>query len=637
MKKQVTLLAVLAAFIVSMQVKAQYFQYLYGTQSKSELLSDGHNTSIGGNVGHVLIGPSPFFNNFGNEFAITMQRTDQNGTTTSPGCFNNMYTITDIAFPVLAINTNLVMRDAHSVELADQSGYAIAGAWVGGANQPLGVFFGIVDPNGNPLMLPVPAPANAVGIYPSSGSYIDIRVNSIIESQKNPGNLYICGHLTEAVTRYNKVFAIKIDQNGAIAWSRIYDLDGYSSGETATPFDMIESPYVDPVYGLDQFVIVGRYQDLSTAANQPKGFVLKIDDIYGNMFNPVKLYGDAASASWFSSVTASSNPNIDPNGEGFVIAGQTNQAGHFDVWSLAMDNNDNIAWSETYNYMSGGPTANNDFNNDIMERINTMGLSEYYLAGYTDQGVFGTEDVLVFKIDDNGNAVAGGQFTYGDIDADRGIRIDKLEGMGPNMDGIAVFSYGFFIPPNTIGGFDHYLIKAYFNGVVPCYADQQDADQHPGPQYFDEVNGDNVTAMSDFYMRIDAYSPLDEYQLCFTQSDPDGSNARLFRPDEVAPVQEHLTPGTQSAQSGKLRLVPNPVSENPAQLGLKYTAESNGKVRLVLRDAMGRQLLDRTVEVSEGENLLQFDVSELRLSQALYFLTVSGDQYNETLRLRVIR
>ena len=640
MKKRVILFACMASML-TMQVHAQYFQHIYGSQPKNEFLSDGHNTGIGGINGHLLIGPSPFLSSFGSEFAITIQRTDINGSTVGPMCFNNLYTITDITGPAPAMNPTLVMREAHSVELNDQSGYAIAGGFVGGAGPNLGVFFGIIDPNGNPSPLPTPPISNAMNFYPGPG-YIDVHVSTIFESKKNPGNLYICGYLTDAATRLNKVFALKVDQSGNLIWNRIYDLGGLSSSESAIPHAMIESPYLDPVYQQDQFIIVGEYIDNAGAANTKKGFILKIEDVYGNMYNPVKLYGSVSTDSWFTSITATSNPNISAVGEGFLVAGNTKEAGaNYDMWSMAIDNNDNLIWSKRYNYVDlvnvGGPTLNNDFCNDVIERINTNSLSEYYLAGYTDFGVQGFDDMVVMKIDDWGNSVAGGQFTYGDIDADRAIRIDQMNGIDPNSDGLSIFGYGFMLPPNTIGGFDHYLVKSYFNGVTPCLHDEQNADQHNGPLFYADENGDNYSQFSYQYMIITIHDQLTELEVCHTPSDPNGNNARGHKPQKNEEVWAPKMSETPLQHTSDASLAPNPVKENPHSVGLQYRSSTNTQVRVELRDALGRSLRVFSFDVTEGENLLELNMTDLRLSQAIYYVSIHNAETTETLRLSVTK
>ncbi len=603
----------IALALTSMGLNAQYFQSLYGSTQSFEFLSDGQNVYNAGGPEHLLAGPGEFI--FGGRSAINIQKADVNGSTTAPGTFNNHYTVSDIGGAFPALNPNLVTQNIHTVEMSDGSGYAIAGAYTRGATGVgFGAYFYMIDQMGNTQ----PGP-NYFGWYPN-GNYIGIRVQALIESKKNPGNFYICGYVIEAGTRYNKVFVIKVDRNGTIAWDHIYELDYNNPNDSDIPYDMIESPYLHPVHGLDEFWIVGSHTDQSVAGANTDGFILRIDDIYGNMLNPNTFYGTQASNDVFTSIIPTANTNVDlsGNGEGFVIAGYTDESGNNDAWNIAMDNNQSVAWANKFNYMvAGAPTLNNDVCNHLMERINTMGVEEYYLVGTTDNGVHGTEDVLVFKLDNNGNLTPNGQFTYGDVDADRGIRIDQLNGFGPDADGIAIYAQSFHIP--QIGGFDHYLIKAYFNGVTSCKDDQQDGDQQPGPNYLFDTNSDNTgpNNFTDFPMQIDVYQPLSELLICSSPSESDGNNAR------IAP--------TEPKGDKEAKVSPNPIAQGVQYANVEIDIEQPTTAQVSVYDMLGRAYYSQTFTLVKGKNNLVLDISDINMAQGMYTVKVQGDNLNQNI------
>ena len=629
--KKLFIIAVFAIFFVR-NSKAQYFQEVYGSRRSPEFLTDGHNAYNGGNTGHFLIGTTPVYNLPSAQYAFNVQRTDLSGNTlTGPPYFNNYYEVSDVYPPTSS--PSLIISNPQSVELSDGSGYAIVAAFKNIVSTPsIGFFYTVIDPNtGTPIIMF--GPTNSLGYYPSSGNYSDINVVSLIESQKNPGNLIICGYVRETSTGDYKPFAVKINKNGTIVWNQIYDVTGSS-----LPYDIIESPYKDPTYGLDEYLIVGEHY-ASGAASGRDAFILHLDDLYGNQLNPVDFYGTLNSEDVFTCITASSNPNIDPKGEGFVIGGHTNQSGNYDMWSLAIDNNRNVAWSNTYNYYNNGSTTNHDFCNDIMERINTGGLSEYYLVGYTNIGVFGAEDVVVNKINDNGSFYTLGQFSYGDLEVQRGVRIDQINGLDYDIDGLAIYGYAAFIPPNQIGGLDNHLVKAYFNGVTACKYDLQDPEQHVGPNYMYSSSNDNISNFTSYETWVQLVGTETEIQICYSTSEPSGDNARVADPNQgnYTPAGSKHSVGTLRGSNDAAEIVPNPVVSGSKTFDVNYEAASDESITVKLIDATGRLVIAHEYNVVKGQNTLGFDISTLSLAPAIYYVNIETNNGLETIRLSITK
>ena len=600
---------ILIVFVLTgMSAKAQYFQYLYGS-TRNQFLSDGHNTYNSG-TGHFLVGPSEFiFNPFVRNM-IDVQKTDINGSTTAPGTFNIHYEVTDMPNPPTS-NPNLVTHEVHSIELSDGSGFAVAGSYSGGNVGPApttyGIYFHLMDNMGNPQ-----PPFTTYG-YTLPGNYIGIQLQSVIEAMN--GNYIMIGYAIDATTRWNKAFAIEINKMGTVIWDQVYDLTSGSTMESDIPNSIVASPYLHPTHNLNEYWIVGEHTDFTTGVPSTDAFILRIDAANGNMLNNNIFYGFPHSKDVFTGIVPSANPNIDPNGEGFVVSGYTNENGHYDVWSIALDNSQNVAWTNKYNYMNAGmPTMNNDYCNDLMERINTSGLSEYYLVGYTDDGVKGTDDVLVFKIDDMGSLVPNGQFTYGDLDVDRGIRIDKLEG-DPTADGIAIYAQSFHLNP-TIGGWDHYLIKAYFNGVTACKDDQQDGEEQPGPQELFQDYGDNAENFTPYDMLISDYQPLSEQSVCFATSVTGGNNALK-------------APGNEGSVS------PNPFTVGTTYASLELEVDEPTAVTVTVYDMLGRNYYTQNFNLIKGKNNLSLDISEAKMATGMYSVRISSEKLNQSIMLMV--
>lgn len=612
---------ILIAFaLTSLGANAQYFQTLYGSTKSPEFLSHGRNTYNAG-TGHFMVGPAeyipapPFSSQY---YAINIQKTDINGSTITPGTFNYQYEMVDLGVMTPTMLTN---QENYSIESSTGLGYYIAGSYTNGhPNHPYGVYLFFMDQTGAVH----PGPNATVYLPSNKANYSTIRLTSFIESTKNPQNHFLCGYLTEASTGRNKIFVIKVGFAGGILWEHIYDISP-NTASTEKPYAIIEAPALHPQHGIDELWVVGEHTDLTTASFNTDAFILRIDDALGNTLNPNMFYGTLNSTDVFTSIIPTANINVDPSGQGsgFVIAGHSTENGHSDAWSIAMDNSHNVVWTKKYNYMiNGTPTQNNDICNQIMERINTSGVEEYYLVGTTDNGVKGFDDVLVFKTDNTGTLYPQGQFTYGDLDADRGISIDQLNGFGTDVDGLAIYCQSFHINP-TIGGFDHYLIKAYFNGVTACKDDQQDGEEHPGPGYIWYSNSDNsqnIFTTADF-LYIRPQFVLDEKVICSASSIIDGDNSR------IAP--------TEPKGDKEAKISPNPIAQGAQYAAIEVEIETPTTAQISVYDMLGRNYYSQTFTLVKGKNNLVLDISNINMAQGMYTVKIQGENLNKNIMLLV--
>jgi len=503
--KKIYLSALLAAMTVS-NVQAQVFQYLYGT-STNDVLTDGHNTSLGGQNGHFLV--SPLANT---PYAFSATRTNSSGSAIPAGApyFSNQYRMSDVPIPPGA--PGLRIREVHSVEQITGNGYGIAGSYAGGSTSgtALGVFYQMLDPMGNLV------PGTSVGYFASLSTsfYSDVHVSKIINSSLVPGDMYILGTLRETSGGYNRIFVLRIKSNGTLVWSRIYRLDYSSPTNTDIPNDIVESRQMRGTT-YEVMVVGDHYTKLG---GQADGFLLRIDYLSGNMINPVQFYGTSATDEGFSCIKTSANNIIDPAGAGYVIGGHINKgsasAPNIDYWFVAVNQNGNAIWANTYDYTNGSGASPNDYCNDLIE-VNTTGLYEYYLAGYTDKGVFGSEDMMVIHTNQAGNILPSGQFTYGTANPQRCMRIDQDNSSAASA-GIAMYGSSVQLPapPPPLGNSDLYLVKANFSGSSACNYDLRDTRQTRGPGFLSSISSDNITGFNSYPMYSAIVGVLDEYNIC---------------------------------------------------------------------------------------------------------------------------
>lgn len=605
----------LALVLIGFNAKAQYFQHLYGSGNTWEMLTDGNNAYSGGNAGHFLIGPGG--SSFPGDFTINAQRTDMDGLFSNPQTFNYQYYLTDITNPP-AMPAFFSADHIRTVEFSNGNGYAVAGSYLSGGATSMGIFYTHINPTGNVV--------TSAGYFQNlwGVTHTNVSVQEIVESVSNPGDLYITGYLTVAGTGNNRVFVIKIDQNGTLLWGATYDMTNNYSTDSDMSHDIVESSNYNSTCSCHEVMVVGEHIDKTTAASLPDAFFLRLNSNTGVPTQQVDFYGTAGSRDVFTSIIQADNTNIDANGNGFAIAGFSDINGSgIDAWFMALDYSGAIVWDELYDYNHPLGNVGNDYAMDLIERLNSSSNYEYYLAGYTDQGFFGFDDMLVIKTDANGNAVTGGQFTYGEVDLDRAMRIDQLNGYGTDNDGLAIYGYTSYISPYSLGGYDHMLVKAYFNGVSACQYDMRNANQISG-------SATHTTAWTgeywpnsfyDFPFLVDYYQNLQDNQICYATQNADGSNAR------VAPV----------APKGDKEAVvsPNPMAQG-SQLAI-VEIESNGPatVQVEVFDMLGKLYAAGNYTLAKGKNQLPVDLSSANMAAGMYTVKVTGTAINQNILLIV--
>jgi len=131
---------------------------------------------------------------------------------------------------------------------------------------------------------------------------------------------------------------------------------------------------------------------------------------------------------------------------GFIMAGYTTSfgAGNYDVWVLKLDSNGNVTWQKTYGG-SGSETAH------YIQQTEDGG---YIAACYTDFFGAGSGDILVLKLDSNGNVTW--QKTYGGSGTDDAHSIQQISDEGYILAGNTT----------TPGDQDFWVLRLDSNGNV---------------------------------------------------------------------------------------------------------------------------------------------------------------------------
>jgi hypothetical protein len=275
--------------------------------------------------------------------------------------------------------------------------------------------------------------------------------------------------------------------------------------------------------------------------------------------------------------------------------------------------------SNTYDYGMMPGTYNKC--NDAIQRFNTFGQDEYYLTGFASPGIFGSNDVMVTKIDQFGNPVAGEEFTYGGPGYDEGRSLDQ-DNVGAPGPPAGLSIYG--TSDMTTGQPDLYLVKAYFNGLSGCNEAFSTSIQAPFfffNFYPEPVLGVTINPASNL---MQGYSPMFDNTLCFSPTIFGGSNAR------VAPGEAAETPTDDATL-----IMPNPANAGIKDVKLQVQSTVEGPANIQIYDMQGKQYYNQQHMLNKGLNKLPIDISIVNMAPGLYTVKILGDTQNKTVILVV--
>lgn len=603
------LLSLFVALLIAGTANAQFFQRVYGTAQSRDILESGMNYDNPAlpiaQKGYVMCG----FTDYNSAGAISpmVTRTLLNG---AP-FFNNTY--------LLNFYGRNVDAAARRVITYPNGQIGVIGDW---AWQPgmlhTNVFYMLLNANGTvggvwAYFFQNVQSLEATSITPSTAAF------------PGPQSMYACGNITD-FNGLRYPFAMCVNAfTGAIVWGYDYADVGMGSPDW-TVEDLIESPYANQYTGTLDVALVGRHS--LAAGGLGDGHWFTVDALTGAVSNRVYLYGTPNSEDNFNAITIANNPF--PNGvRGFAIAGSSTDytvpAPNSDMWAIKIGPNGNVVdFSSLMDYSFGG---RNDYGYDILERFSAPPMGggyQYFIGGYVDQGIFGVEDEVVYRLDFAGNPYVGppagtfNQFTYGGPGFERILQMDYYQnGVGGNNIGLSAFNW-------TIGSFpalgqnDFYHVKSYFNGVTPlgavgggvgnCNHNQQYMNWMPGPPLLDSTKADTVLRCKQDLLAAQ-FVPMQNAIICL-QNNPiaGGSNVRLANPDDLGMIGSTL--------------FPNPVSRNSPLVNLAFSVPGYGDaVELELYNSLGQVVMHKRETLGDGQTTLQVNLGDA-LSTGVYSLVV---------------
>lgn len=628
MKKTLTFLGLF--LLVSQVSMGQYFNRIYGSSSQ-EFLTDGHNAYNAGNTGHFLIGPSEIFPWKHPIFCFDAHRTDLDGlTATGAPYFSNRYFITEVGNPFPMLSDKLHVGPVKSFELVNSAakGFTVAGAYKNNVNDGgYNIFHVRLDPDGNADYGTVP-PSNNAARYSLSGSsvYADYaEVVSVIESAKNPDVVYICGHIRYPGNTNNQVFVMKVDETtgpnyGNLTsggWGRVYDVVSNDPNNTDVAGDIVESPFGP------ELLVVGK---TATTGNPGDGFILRINENTGAVVTgSAVFFGNATANEGFTSIISSTNPAIHAAGQNFVVAGTSNVQGDEDFWTVSFDATfNNIGWNNTYDYQPGGE---HNQCSDVIERFNPNTLlHEYYFAGTTYINSSGDIERLVVKTDQTSLSTA--QFLYTKFEADHLLRIDQLNGYGAQVDGLTLFGSSSWNPGASITGWNHDIIKTYFNGVTGCF-------MHgifPGvtaavvPAAWFVQTSSSQTEFIRTSMLVDIYEPLVEEELCYEPVVVGGLNnaMEVIEEEKTADSKGKSVFQPMTGIVSGFQVFPNPLNTKSSTITMRAQVEREGTAEVQLLDMKGRVIVKHPIQLIDGFNQYSLELGNNVLKPGLYHLQLHG-------------
>jgi hypothetical protein len=215
-----TLLVIVQLFATANAV-AQYSQWRYesGNPNSYEQLCNGSVLRCAAHQGHIMAG---FIKHDSCDLYVV--KNDLNGRSFEAPYFNNAYSFTNAA------GVPLDVYESKVVELRTGIGYAVSGRLRDMGTGNPGIFYLLLDTNGDVLSPPV--------VYRTiPGAYV-MRFGSVRENREGTA-LYLTGSLLSSSTDRMVIFVHKIDLAGDVVWSGTYSI-GESISRDQMAYDALE-------------------------------------------------------------------------------------------------------------------------------------------------------------------------------------------------------------------------------------------------------------------------------------------------------------------------------------------------------------------------------------------------------------
>ncbi|MEO5642602.1 MAG: T9SS type A sorting domain-containing protein [Bacteroidia bacterium] len=580
-----TLHFTLFSLLIASVGNAQFFQRVYGASNTREVLESGTNYDPGISItskGFVMAGYTPAGSSVGIN-SVMLTRTALSG---SP-VFNNR-----VALLAPLTNQQLSAKAKKVISLANGQ-IAVFGDFNNGLSTSTGpvsnqFFLMLTDAFGNPIY---------VRSYSVSSSPLQVEATSIVQSSSNPNTLYACGYTVGGHGDKQPVVMSLQAAGGTLNWGNSY-VDISSGAFEWTLEDLVESPYPNPNSATVDIAMVGRY--VLNPGDIGQGTFSTLNGLTGLPTSTIVLYGDPFYDAGFNAITIANNPY---GSTGFAIAGFTQSNSFFfpnyNTWALKIDPVGNLWFSTALDYSA---SFRNDYGYDIIERVNTFGDYEYYIGGYVDQGYFGNEDEVVYKLTYYGAPVASGsEFTYGGPGNDRVLQLDYYNfGVPTSNVGLSMFNYtsGSFA---TLGNGDFYHVRSYFNGVTACNFILDNAQYQSGPGFYGEAKQEAAFGVRNKSL-LWQVAPMQDALICTANAVHGGANTRL---------SENGEDEAESAAITESKVFPNPMTLDNLMLNIEFDAAGTGEnIQVEVLNALGQVCVKSNQTLSDGQTQLRVNLAE---------------------------
>jgi hypothetical protein len=588
------ILAVLL-FVVT-NVSAQYFQKTYNFNNTSnDLAGKGVNAVLtGGNNLYVQAGTTIF-----TPLGSTVSTTAPMVTSTDFTSAQNFCAV----YPFPLLNGNTVLARGRAIARDPNTGELIVlGDFTSTPTNTTGVFFFRVTAAGavvagslNYFFHPNNRAINAAAIKIVPGATVQIVACGRAESSVTAGSF------NPWVARYNLNFTA--------GWFKIYDEIAANVTWNARANDLVET-IVGPL-GASEIGVVGEQVN----ANNYRGFLMRLNPVNGSLINYTTYDLATNSDDRLTSITRCNNTSP---GVGYIMAGYTNINGTTTatpkVWAIRTNNTGLVVnWSNRYTYPV---TTASCFANGIVERFNTINTFEYYISGTTTSGLIGSADVILYKLDPNGNLPGNNVVTIGVVGNTNefGINIDKSD-VGTTVPGLTIFGQREGVLGS--GNNDFYKIKCYFNGKItiapPCKDTVKLADriaQQTSTVAFSTPTVDVFPKVQPNPTLIDC----NQFIICNTATIAGGSNARMIAGTtnlELATINGELA----------VTAYPNPLRNNQ-DLQLAINSPEDQLTTLTIINMLGQVVYSSSKEMKAGVNTIQLTLPELK--EGIYTVNITS-------------
>ena len=473
------------------------------------------------------------------------------------------------------------------------------------------------------------------------GNYSDlvIRTNSsgAIQWQKNftengqnyfysiektqDGGFVLAGNSNAGMSAPNvSTYIVKVDSTGNLLWSKI--IDAYIQSEV---FCIKETS--------DNGFIMTGYEN---------------DSLYGSKLMMIKI-DSASNLIWANAYGAPVQSKefgfdvVETNDGGYVAIGTTGSygAGDDDIYIVKADVNGNFVWGKTFggvNYDYGYGVSKIDNENNLM----FSGTIEPTTSG---------DDLCLFKTDANGNLIWSKHFQKNNFSLSPDGLIQKADGSfvisGTSQLNMGTTAQAFLINTDASGNLlwsKNYSCTQHdegakvretsYGGLV--LVGNKASSFYNGQIYLVKTDASGNSGCNEATLTVNetpAVLQIDSGGQKFPFGVPFSPATEMHQkivPDSVL----CFTVGVDEKkdQADLFLLYPNPANNN---FNLEMNANANGKIKIALLDATGKEIRSEEKSVIEGKNYFTMDVSNL--SGGIYLVQIIESGIIHTEKISVVK